>query len=406
MLRFKKEDGSNYPNLDKILFKNVFYDFQYGMNSAAISYDGENKYIRITDIDEISHKYLYDNVVSPSGNLEEKYLVSKNDILFARTGASVGKTYSYDEKDGKLYFAGFLIRGNVKETYNSKYIFYQTLTKNYKEWVKKISVRSGQPGINANEYASYSFIGTECIEEQKKIADFLTEIDNVIECSEKEIKSLEQQKKGLIQKIFSQEIRFTKDDGYNYPVWNKCKLGTKIEIERGGSPRPIEDFITVGEGINWIKIGDAPKYGNRITSVKEKIKYEGKSKSREVFKGDLLLSNSMSYGKPYILDVNGCIHDGWLVLKDRNNNFDKRYLCEVLSSEYVIKQYNMFACGSTVHNLNKDIVSNVYVFIPCIEEQKKIADFLSSFDEAIDAAKEELETWKNIKKGLLQQMFE
>ncbi|WP_270599210.1 hypothetical protein [Clostridium baratii] len=107
----------------KECFKEVFNKFEYGMNSAAIDFDGENKYIRITDIDDESNKYKSDSLVSPEGNLDEKYLVKCNDILFARTGASVGKSYLYNEEDGKLYFAGFLIRGNVKERYNSKFIF-------------------------------------------------------------------------------------------------------------------------------------------------------------------------------------------------------------------------------------------------------------------------------------------
>lgn len=101
----------------------IISSFEYGMNSAAKEFDGENKYIRITDIDEKSNKYLEENKVSPEGELEDKYIVKDNDILFARTGASTGKTYLYDKKDGKLYFAGFLIRGNVNRDNNSKFIF-------------------------------------------------------------------------------------------------------------------------------------------------------------------------------------------------------------------------------------------------------------------------------------------
>ena len=133
----------------------IMYSFDYGMNSAAIEYDGKNKYIRITDIDENSHKYINKNRVSPSGKLEDKYIVRKNDILFARTGASTGKTYLYNENDGSLYFAGFLIRGNVKKEYNSYFVFSQTLTDKYNKWVALTSIRSGQPGINSNEYSCY-----------------------------------------------------------------------------------------------------------------------------------------------------------------------------------------------------------------------------------------------------------
>ena len=106
---------------------------EYGMNAAAKEFDGINKYIRITDIDENTFTYSKQDVVSPSGVLEDKYLVRENDILFARTGASVGKTYHYDKTDGKLYYAGFLIRGGVLPCFNTKFIFYQTQLSSYKK---------------------------------------------------------------------------------------------------------------------------------------------------------------------------------------------------------------------------------------------------------------------------------
>ena len=113
-----------------IKLNDISKTFDYGMNVASTSFDGKNKYIRITDIDDVSHKFLKNNIVSPSGSLEDKYLVKNDDILFARTGASTGKTYLYNSNDGILYFAGFLIRINVLKSYNSYFIFQNTLTKN------------------------------------------------------------------------------------------------------------------------------------------------------------------------------------------------------------------------------------------------------------------------------------
>ena len=130
---------------------------EYGMNAPAKEYDGMNKYIRITDIDEGTYTYKYDDVVSPNAQLENKYKVQKNDILFARTGASTGKAYLYNEKDGLMYYAGFLIRGNVKPAYNAKFVFLQTQTQKYKKWVDIMSIRSGQPGINSQEYSIFKF---------------------------------------------------------------------------------------------------------------------------------------------------------------------------------------------------------------------------------------------------------
>lgn len=200
-IRFKDENGNEYPEWEEKKLKDVVSGFEYGMNSSAIEFDGINKYIRITDIDESSNKYRNENIVSPDGILEDKYLVKENDILFARTGASVGKTYLYDKNDGKVYFAGFLIRANVNRNNNSKFIFMQTQTDEYKRWVKIMSIRSGQPGINSQEYATYN-INIPCIEEQNRIAKFLTNIDDIIEKENKKLIQMRYLKKGLLQQMF------------------------------------------------------------------------------------------------------------------------------------------------------------------------------------------------------------
>lgn len=209
----------------------------------------------------------------------------------------------------------------------------------------------------------------------------------------------------MLQKIFSQELRFKREDGTEYSEWEEKKFGTTVLIERGGSPRPIKQYITNGDGYNWVKIGDAPEHGNYITHTEEKIKKSGLNKTRQVFKGDLILSNSMSFGKPYIMAIDGCIHDGWLLIRNNQNIYNLKFLCYLLGTDYMLKQYKSLAGGSTVNNLNKELVSMTTVSVPCLEEQQKIADFLSALDEAISYAKQELDKWKELKKGLLQQMF-
>ena len=153
---------------------------EYGMNAPAKEYDGANKYIRITDIDEDTCTYKCDDVVSPNAQLEDKYKVRKNDILFARTGASTGKAYLYNEKDGLMYYAGFLIRGNVKPAYNAKFVFLQTQTQKYKKWVDIMSIRSGQPGINSQEYSGFKFHLPPLKVEQDKISTLFTLLDERI----------------------------------------------------------------------------------------------------------------------------------------------------------------------------------------------------------------------------------
>ena len=166
--------------------------------------------------------------------------------------------------------------------------------------------------------------------------------------------------------------------------WEQRKLGEIVVIERGGSPRPIEKYVTESnDGLNWIKIGDAPTQGRYITKSSERIKASGLSKTRQVFPGDLILSNSMSFGKPYIMGIEGCIHDGWLLIRNTNNIFDLKFLCHMLSTKYLLDQYKMFAAGSTVNNLNKELVGNASVKFPKISEQKKIGKYLESLDHLI-----------------------
>lgn len=137
------------------------------------------------------------------------------------------------------------------------------------------------------------------------------------------------------------------------------------------------------DGLNWVKIGDAPSQGRYITKTAEKIKPEGLSKTRQVQPGDLILSNSMSFGKPYIMGINGCIHDGWLLIRDTQNRFDLKFLCHMLGTDQMLNQYRMFAAGSTVNNLNKELVGNTTVSLPSVGEQRVIGEYLESVDDLI-----------------------
>ncbi len=171
--------------------------------------------------------------------------------------------------------------------------------------------------------------------------------------------------------------------------WRYCRLGDICRIERGGSPRPIKQFITHSEdGLNWIKIGDTDPQGKYIYSTREKIKKEGLNKSRWVEENEFLLSNSMSFGRPYILKTNGCIHDGWLVLRDYQNSLFIDFFYYMLISPVVQKQFRTKAQGSTVSNLNTDRVSNVNVSFPTIDEQQRIVEYLDKAFEYVDLLKD------------------
>lgn len=203
--------------------------------------------------------------------------------------------------------------------------------------------------------------------EQEKIGEYFLAIDHLI--------TLHQCKCQIDGCRFQSPLAIT---------WEQRKFSDLVQIERGGSPRPIDDFITDSpDGLNWVKIGDAPAQGNYITKTAEKIKPEGLSKTREVHPGDLILSNSMSFGKPYIMGIDGCIHDGWLLIRNTYKAFDLTFLCHLLGTPQMIIQYKSLAAGSTVNNLNKELVGNTVVTIPTIKEQRVLGQYLETLDNLI-----------------------
>ena len=176
--------------------------------------------------------------------------------------------------------------------------------------------------------------------------------------------------------------------------WAWERLGNVSTIARGGSPRPIEDYLTNdADGINWIKIGDTEKDSKYILHTKEKIKPAGLSKTRYVRRGDFLLTNSMSFGRPYILKTDGCIHDGWLVIGNINTVFNQDYLYYALSSGFMYVTLSLLAAGSTVKNLKSDTVRSVLFPIPPLREQERMAhrlEQLITFGDTINAEKGQL----------------
>ena len=264
---------------------------------------------------------------------------------------------------------------------------YQILTKMDADgfW-KKLSCGSTFESLNSDHIKNAEINISPASSEQQKIGTFFSNLDNLITLHQRKLDKLSNVKKALLEKMFPKndsdvpEIRFK---GFT-DAWEQRKFKSTIQIERGGSPRPIEDYITNSEnGLNWIKIGDAPSMGKYITKTAEKIKPEGLSKTREVHPGDLILSNSMSFGRPYIMAINGCIHDGWLLLRNDKNLYDLQFLCHLLGSENMLHQYKSFAAGSTVNNLNKDLVGNTTVSFPKKTEQSKLGAFLDSLDNLI-----------------------
>lgn len=192
--------------------------------------------------------------------------------------------------------------------------------------------------------------------------------------------------------------------------WQIKKLGEVFTIERGGSPRPIEDFITNdANGINWIKIGDTKDVVKYIERTKEKIKPEGAKRSRMVYVDDFLLSNSMSFGRPYIMKTTGCIHDGWLVIR-KNETIDNNYLYYILGSNSLYQQFSNLAKGSTVKNLNIEAVKQAVITFPPLPEQQaivaKIEELLSELENGIQQLLTAQQQLKVYRQSLLKWAFE
>ncbi len=291
------------------------------------------------------------------------------------------------------------------DDYFWKYIF---SSEKFVKNLEKVTygIRDGR-SISYDEFLMMSFLYPSR-REQEQISCFFRRLDALITLHQREHDRMLSVKKSMLEKMFPKdganvpEIRFA---GFTDP-WEQRKLGELVEIERGGSPRPIDSYITDDPlGLNWIKIGDAPALGNYITKTAEKIKPSGLSKTRQVSPGDLILSNSMSFGRPYIMAITGCIHDGWLLIKNQQHIFDLVFLCYLLATPQMLGQYKSLAAGSTVNNLNKELVGNTTVSVPLKDEQRKIGEFFSRLDALMALHQRKAEKLKKMKKACLEKMF-
>ena len=247
--------------------------------------------------------------------------------------------------------------------------------------------------------------------EQHKIADCLLSIDELITAHIKKYQTLQSYKKGLLQNLFPIEGKVSPVQRFpefqEAGEWEFKPFSKFIKLYRGSSPRPIKQYLTKNKnGINWIKIGDTSSISDFIIRhVSEKITPSGAEKSRKVKKGELILANSMSYGATYQLELDGCIYDGWFVLREYEKILDKQFLLQLLNSNYMQEQYKRLAAGGIVQNISSEIVYSTLLPKPSIKEQQKIADFLSSLDDLITAQVKKIENLKTHKEGLRQQLF-
>lgn len=323
-----------------------------------------------------------------------EYLYDGETVCIGRKGTINMPQYH----NGKIWTVDTLFYTyNFRKT-DVKFLYY--LTQRI-EW-NSYNTATGVPSLTSQNISNI-LVSFPPLHEQHRIASALTSIDNLISSLGKQIEKKKNIKQGAMQQLLTGKTRLK---GFS-ELWVKRKLGDNATIQRGGSPRPIEAYLTTNrDGINWIKIGDVRPNDKFIRHTVEKIIPEGISHSRQVYKGDFILSNSMSFGRPYILDIDGCIHDGWLVIKDYSNTYDMDFLYYILRSDTVFEQYIAMAAGSSVKNLNKEKVANVMLFAPqSLAEQRAIATILNKMDNEITALETKKAKYEAIKQGMMQQLL-
>lgn len=395
----------NVPNLrfpefqgewKKTKFGDIATGFDYGMNAAAKNYDGVNKYIRITDIDEASSTYTDKDIVSPDGILTDNYLVNNRDILLARTGASTGKSYLYKQSDGKLYYAGFLIRANVT-THDPYFVFSQLHTHRYWRWVSIMSARSGQPGINSQEYSSFP-IYTTSIEEESKIAKLLSLLDERIATQNKIIDKLQSLIKGLNDFLYTQ---------YGGEVLTSfAELGTSYS---GLSGKSAQDFGSGKPFITYLNV-----YSNNV--IKENdfqyVAIKDDEKQNVVKYGDVLFTLSsetpeeVGVGSVYLGKEKVYLNSFCFGIHITNTEVAfSPYLSYYVSLTAFRKFIYLYAQGSTRFNLCKADFEKASIKLPTFADQKRIYSVLGHIDCKIETERQMLNLYNSQKQYLLRQMF-
>ena len=323
-------------------------------------------------------------------NIEGAVTAEDGDCLILWDGAGAGDLFSAHRGVVSSTMA-------VVTTQNSNILreFLTLFISSKAEYIKETCRGTTVPHVSPDAIANMD-LKIPPLSEQKRIVDLISFVDLYIEALEQQIGSVRSASDAHLEKIVS---AFSDD-------WWEVTLGEVLEISRGGSPRPIQEYLTDSEdGINWVKIADATRSEKYIYSTLQKIKREGISRSREVFAGDFVLSNSMSFGRPYIMRTDGCIHDGWLLLSKVSSNFDEDFLYNLLNSDYVQRQFESLAAGSGVRNLNIEVVKKVKVKIPTIHVQTELASVINEFDNFIIKLTKQLHSGFNLRNALLSDLL-
>ena len=382
--------------------------FEYGLNVPAKEFDGVNKYLRITDIDDTSREFLISNLSSPDANCESlgNYLLAEGDVLFARTGASTGKTYYYKETDGKVFFAGFLIRARVKGNFDHRFVFQNTLTKKYKNYIELTSQRSGQPGVNAQEYSRFS-LNIPSLSEQKVIGDFVEKLDSLISLHQHKLDKLKNLKKAYLSEMFPAEgervpkHRFPGFEG----EWEYNKLMELAEFSKGKgyskSDLQVEGQPIILYGRLYTKYETVISQVDTFTDIKENSVL---SKGGEV----LVPSSGESaddIARASVVDKAGIIIGGDLNIIKLYEKVEPVFLALAISNGKQKEEISKRAQGKSVVHVNNDDLKQVSILSPSLSEQKQIGNFFKKLDQSISLQQQKLDKLNDLKKAYLNELF-
>lgn len=381
--------------------------FSYGLNAAATTYDGQHKYLRITDIDDESRKFSDKDLTSPNVDLSNisDYKLQENDIVFARTGASVGKTYLYDTSDGDVYYAGFLIRVKIDSKYDANFIFQKTLSSDYSHFVVVTSQRSGQPGINAQEYAALEMLVPE-LGEQKNIGGFFTDFDKNIFVCRKKIQTLQQFRQAMLAKIFPREgaaepeLRFRGFSG----AWRENKIADIAgSTYGGGTPSTLCREFWQGN-IPWIQSSDILLDDIwRVVPHKHISKNAlKKSNIRIIPKNSIAIVIRVGVGKLAFIPFSYTTSQDFLSLG--NLCIDSAFaICAIKKK---MEEDILIVQGTSIKGVTKNEILNKTIMIPqSVLEQQKIGNFFKGLDSFISLQQKRLERMQRLKAALLEKMF-
>lgn len=385
-----------------IILSEISNSIEYGLNASAKDFDGIHKYLRITDIDDSSRLFLTDKLSSPDVNFSEEdyenYKLQKNDLLFARTGASVGKTYLYRESDGEVYYAGFLIRARLRDSFDGNFVFQQTLTDKYKQFIEITSQRSGQPGVNGKEYGEWK-IGMTSYHEQSAIGSLFRTIDDLLASYKDNLANYQSFKATMLSKMFPKagqtvpEIRLDGFDG----KWKKDTL----------EPYLTESRISGDTGLTAKKI-TVKLWGKGVIEKEEK--YAGSSNTQYFVRkaGQFIYSKLDFQNQAFGIIPNEL--DGYQSTLDLPSfdiqNIDSKFLLEYVMRREFYEYQGLIANGSRkAKRIHPEDFLVMPVRIPSLEEQRAIGAYFSNLDNLIAAHQEKISQLETLKKKLLQDMF-